>query len=75
MILWRLRGYTDPDGEYEGGVTECAIERAADGYRLLVVHDGNVQADERHAEIEAARAKAEMLRSELIGLGWSDVQS
>ena len=75
MILWRLRGYSDPDGEYEGGVAECAIERAADGYRLLVVHCGNVQADERHAGIEAARAKAEMLRAELIALGWSDAQN
>ena len=75
MILWRLRGFSDPDGEWEGGETECAIERSEDGYRLRVVHGGQIQADERHAGIESARAKAEMLRAELIALGWSDVQS
>lgn len=34
---------------------ECAIERAEDGYRLLVSHDGDIQVDERHAAIETAR--------------------
>ena len=75
MILWRLRGYSDPDGEWVGGMAECAVERVAEGYRLRVVHEGSVQADESHATIETARAKAEMLRAELIALGWSDVQS
>ena len=39
MILWCLRGYTDPEGEFEGGEVECAIEHAEDGYRLLVSHE------------------------------------
>ena len=28
MILWRLHGYADPEGEFEGGEVECAIEHA-----------------------------------------------
>ena len=31
MILWCLRGYTDPEGEFERGEVEYAIERAEDG--------------------------------------------
>lgn len=72
MILWHLRGYTDPEGEFEGGEVECAIERAEDGYRLLVSHDGEIQVDESHATIETARGKAEMLRADLLKKGWSE---
>lgn len=46
MILWRLRGYSDPEGEFEAGEVECAIERAEEGYRLLVVRSGEVQVHE-----------------------------
>ena len=72
MILWCLRGYTDPEGEFEGGEVECAIECAEDGYRLLVSHDGEIQVDERHATIETTRGKAEMLRADLLKKGWSE---
>ena len=64
MILWCLRGYADPEGEFEGGEVECAIERAEDGYRLLVSHDSEIQMEESHATIETVRGKAEMLREE-----------
>ena len=72
MILWCLRGYTDPEGEFEGGEVECAIECAEDGYRLLVSHDGEIQVDEGHATIETARGTAEMLKADLLKKGWSE---
>ena len=74
MILWRLRGFSDPEGEYEGGEVECAIERSEDGYRLLVLHDDEIQTHESHATIETARGKAEALRSDLLARGWSEIQ-
>ena len=43
MILWRLRGYADLEGEFAGGEVECAIEPSEDGYRLLVAQDGQIQ--------------------------------
>ncbi len=71
MILWCLRGYTDPEGEFEGGEVECAIERAEDGYRLLVSHDGDVQVNESHGSLDMARGRAEMLKADLLKKGWS----
>ena len=70
MILWHLRGYTDLDGEFEGGEVECALERAEDGYRLLVAHDGEIQVHESHATIETARGRAELLTADLLTRGW-----
>ena len=70
MILWCLRGYTDPEGEFEGGEVECVIERAEDGYRLLVPHDGEIQVHESHASIDTARGRAEMLKADLLTRGW-----
>ncbi len=70
MIVWRLRGYADPDGEFAGGEVTCAIERAEDGYRLLVAHDGEIQIHESHAAIDTARGKADLLRDTLLKQGW-----
>jgi len=72
MILWRLRGYTDPGGEFQGGEVECSLERSEDGYRLLVAHDGEFQVHESHASIDTARGKREALRAELLKQGWSE---
>ena len=70
MILWHMRGYTDPDGAFEGGEMACAIEQAEDGYRLVVFHDGEIQTEESHGSIDTARGKAEMLKADLLALGW-----
>ena len=43
MILWILRGYSDPEGEFAADEIVCSIERLEDGYRLLVEHHGEVQ--------------------------------
>ena len=72
MILWCLRGYTDPEGEFEGGEVECAIERAEDGYRLLVSQDGEIQVHESHGSLDTARGRAEMLKADLLKKGWSE---
>lgn len=72
MILWRLRGYRDPEGEWEGGVAECALERTEDGYRLFVTNNGEILSDESIDRLETARGKAEMLRSDLLARGWRE---
>ncbi len=72
MILWHLRGYTDPEGEFEGGEVECAIEHAEGGYRLLVSHDGEIQVEESHGSIDTARGRAELLKADLLKKGWSE---
>ena len=46
MILWTLRGYSDPEGEFPSGEVVCAVERSEDGYRLLVEHDGEIRLHE-----------------------------
>jgi hypothetical protein len=74
MILWTLRGYSDPEGEFGGAEIVCSIERSEDGYRLLVEHDGEIQIHESHAAIETARGKAEMLRETLVAQGWSPMR-
>ena len=51
MILWTLRGYSDPEGEFENGEIVCVIERCEDGYRLLLQHNGQVQLHENHDTI------------------------
>jgi sulfur transfer complex TusBCD TusB component (DsrH family) len=75
MILWSMRGYTDPDGEFEGGEMACAIEQAEDGYRLLVFHDGEIQTEESHGSIDTARGTAEMLKADLLARGWLEEAS
>ncbi len=57
MIVWHMRGYTDPDGEFEGGEMSCAIEHAEGGYRFVVWHDDEIQTEEIHGSIDAARGK------------------
>lgn len=70
MILWTLRGDSDPEDTFEGGEVTCAIERAEDGYRLLVEHNGEIELHESHAEIATARGKADLLRADLERQGW-----
>lgn len=72
MILWRLRGYSDPEGEVAGSEVVCSIERMPSGYRLLVEYESKVQADEMHVSAAAlAQEKAEALRAELLKQGWT----
>ncbi len=73
MILWRLSGYSDPRGECGGRDVVCSISKLASGYRRLVDHRGDVQADEIHASMESARRRAEALRAELTRQGWASV--
>jgi hypothetical protein len=72
MILWTLRGYSDPEGEMEGGEIVCAIERSEDGYRLLLEHDGETQLHESHGRIETAREKAQLLKETFLEQGWRE---
>ena len=74
MILWTLHGYADPEGAFEGGEMSCSIERAEDGYRLIVEHNGEIELHESHAAIDTARGKAEFLRAELEKQGWRPVE-
>ena len=71
MILWRLRGYADPEAEFSGGEVVCSIERLTSGYRLLVEHGSTVQVDEMHVSAAAAQEKAEALRVEMVKQGWT----
>ena len=72
MILWRLHGYADPEGEpLSQSEVVCSIERSTAGYQLLVAHESTVQVDELHASAAAAREKAEVLRAELLTQGWT----
>ena len=71
MILWTLRGYSDPEGDFESVEVVCSIERSEDGYRLLVEHDGEIQIHESHAAIDTARGKAQLLREKLEAQGWT----
>jgi hypothetical protein len=72
MILWRLRGYSDPEGEFSGGEMTCSIEKSEDGYRLLVDHDGEIPLHESHGRIETARGKAEVIKAELLSKGFTE---
>jgi hypothetical protein len=75
MILWRLHGYSDPEGEFSGGEITCSIEKSEDGYRLLVEHDGEIQLHESHSEMATARGKADLITEQLIGQGWMTAES
>jgi hypothetical protein len=72
LILWKLRGYSDLEGEFEGGELTCSIERSEDGYRLIVEQDGEIQLHESHGAIETARGKAEIIKAELLSKGFTD---
>lgn len=72
MTLWRLRGYSDSEAEFEGGEMTCSIEKAEDGCRLLLEHDGEIQLHESHASIETARGKAEAIKVELLNRGFME---
>jgi hypothetical protein len=74
MILSTLYGYSDSEGEIEGGELVCAIERSEDGYRLLVEHNGEIQIHENHVEIATTRGKAAILRENLVKEGWVEQQ-
>lgn len=65
-----MRGYTDPDGEFEGGEMTCAVEHTEGGYRFIVWHDDEIQTEEIHGSADTARGKAEMLKSDLLARGW-----
>ena len=73
MILWTLRGYSDPEGE--GGEIVCAIEQSEDGYRLLLEHNGEIQLHESHGRIETARGKADILKETFLKQGWREEQA
>lgn len=70
MILWQMRGYTDLDGQFEGGEMSCAVEHAEGGYRFVVWHDGEIETEEIHGSADTAVGKAEMLKSDLLARGW-----
>ena len=73
MVLWRLRGYVDPEGEYRSRDGVCSLQKRNEGYRLLVEHGNQVQVDERHGSVQEAQARAEALRAKLIKQGWNRV--
>lgn len=56
VILCTLRGYSDPEGEFETGEIVCAIERSEDGYRLLLEYN-RIHLHESHGRIDTARGK------------------
>jgi hypothetical protein len=71
MILWRLHGYPDPEGEYVRSEVVCSIERSTSGYRLLVEHERTMHVDEVHASATAAQGRAQALRAALLKQGWT----
>ena len=71
MILWRVRGYADTEGEVAGSEVVCSIDRLPTVYRLLVEHGSMVQVDELHVSEAAAHQKAEALKAELLKQGWT----
>jgi hypothetical protein len=71
VILWRLRGYSDPEGEWAPSEVVCSIERLPAGYRLFVEYGSTVQVDELLVSAAAAQEKAEALRAQLLTQGWT----
>jgi hypothetical protein len=63
MILWRLRGITS---EFV-----CSIQRAPNGYRLVVSGAGEAALDQLLPNVGHAQMKAARLREELIEIGFS----
>ena len=74
MILWILQG-ADPEGMFETGEVTCSLERAEDGFLLVVSHEGDVQVHESHGTVESAQGKAEALRQELMALGFRETDA
>jgi hypothetical protein len=71
MILWRLRGYADPEGDFSGGEMTCSIEKSEDGHRLLVEHDGKSNFTRATARW-TARGKADVVKTELLTRGFTE---
>ena len=63
MILWRLRGITS---EFV-----CSIQRAPNGYRLVVRGAGDTALEQLLPNVGHAQMKAARLREELIEIGFS----
>lgn len=63
MILWRLRGITS---EFV-----CSIQRAPNGYRLVVRGADDTALEQLLPNVGHARLKAARLREELIEIGFS----
>ena len=47
------------------------IEKAGDGYRLIVKRDERIEHDERMEDVTTARARAALLRAQLLALGFT----
>ena len=60
VILWCLRAYADPDGEYSGGENDV-LDRKIE-----------IQLHESHREIATARGKAEAIKAELLNKGFTE---
>ena len=74
MILWRLRGYADPEGERAASHVECVVERCEQGcYQLGVIHNGETQIQESHESIRTAQDRADAVRTKLLLVGWLEV--
>jgi hypothetical protein len=74
MILCTLRGYSDPEGELEGGEIVCAIERSEDGYHLPLEHNGEIQLQENHGRLRRRAGRRRCLKESLqAGVDRADV--
>jgi hypothetical protein len=62
MILWRLYGISSD--------FVCSIEKARGGYRLVVRAAAGTVVDDVLPDIRRARWKADMIRSELLEMGY-----
>jgi hypothetical protein len=62
MILWRLNGISSN--------FVCSIEKGRRGYRLLVRAASTTVVDDVLPDIRRARWKADMIRSELLEMGY-----
>jgi hypothetical protein len=62
MMLWRLRAVTSSE-------IACSIEKAGDAYRLIVRRGDRIEHDERMEDVTTARARAALLRAQLLALG------
>ena len=71
MILWRLRGYADPEAECAPSEVVCSMERLTAGYGSFVEHGSTVQVDEMHPSAAAAQENPETRRAELLKQGWT----
>jgi hypothetical protein len=63
MILWRLSGLTAD--------FVCSIEKRRQGYRLIVRSAWTVIVDDLVPDVGRARSKADLIRSELLEIGYT----